>query len=217
MPIAAATKLVSDVATSVKRQFGDESGAQITDTDIIRWVNLGQLELTRQQKWNKTTTTTPSVANQDTYNLPGVNIISIEALFYNGVPLELRQFNEVQELILSKTGIGQPIQGGTPVLWYDWDDAVILYPPPTASGDTIKLYCVIQPATVTALTDALSLPDIYFQSLLNFVMQQAYELDDDWQGVTQKRTQLKSDLGEIESDYGSDRYYPTVVVMQEDM
>jgi hypothetical protein len=48
-------------------------------------------------------------------------------------------------------------------------------------------------------------------------MQQAYELDDDWQGVTQKRTQLKSDLGEIESDYGSDRYYPTVVVMQEDM
>lgn len=217
MPIAPATKTVQDVVTHVQRQFGDESGSQITQADIIRWINLGQLEITRQNPWNQTTATTSTVANQDTYNFAGTNIILILALFYNGVPLEQRSFNEVQELILSKTGVGAPITASTPVLWYDWDDSIVLYPPPTNSGDTIKLYCVTQPATVSLVTDPLTIPDIYFQSLINFVMAQAYELDDDWQGSTLTRKKYTDDMTQIEDEYGSKRYYPVITVMQEDM
>lgn len=217
MPIAPATKTVQDVITHVQRQFGDESGSQITQADIIRWVNLGQLEITRQNPWNQTIATTPSVANQDTYNFSGNNIIAVIALWYAGVPLEQRSFNEVQELILSKTGVGAPITASTPVLWYDWDDSVVLYPPPTNSGDTIKLYCTIQPTTVSNPSDALVLPDIYFQSLINFVMAQAYELDDDWQGSSLTKKKFDADMAVMEEEYGSKRYYPVINVMQEDM
>jgi hypothetical protein len=215
MPIAPATHLVSDIITAAKRQFGDESGAQITDTDIIRWVNQGQLEIARKNKWNKTTATTPSVSGQSQYSFTGVNIISIEAVFYNEVPIDQRQFSEVQELILSKTNPAQT-QSGVPILWYDWDDSVFLWPPPQASTDTIKLFCVLQPVLITTGSDTLSIPDVYYQSLLNYVMQQAYELDDDWNGSMVKQKQLTDDLNEIEQDYGSERFYATITVMQED-
>ena len=41
---------IQDVANRVKRTFGDESGVQVTDDDIIRWVNDAQLEISRQNE-----------------------------------------------------------------------------------------------------------------------------------------------------------------------
>ena len=40
-----ATKTVSDIATDVKRTFGDEAGVQVNDTDIARWINSAQIEI----------------------------------------------------------------------------------------------------------------------------------------------------------------------------
>jgi hypothetical protein len=37
--------LVSEIATRVRRQFGDDVGILITDADIIRWVNDAQREI----------------------------------------------------------------------------------------------------------------------------------------------------------------------------
>ena len=36
------TKTALDVANYVKRQFGDESGTQMTDADIWRWIDSAQ-------------------------------------------------------------------------------------------------------------------------------------------------------------------------------
>ena len=45
MPVERKTKTVQDVLLSVKRQFGDESGVQVTDSDIVRWVDDAQREI----------------------------------------------------------------------------------------------------------------------------------------------------------------------------
>lgn len=39
------TYTVQDVLTEIKRTFGDEAGVQITDADIYRWIDRGQIEL----------------------------------------------------------------------------------------------------------------------------------------------------------------------------
>jgi len=40
MPITPATRLVAMLSAESKDNFGDEAGVQITDADIIRWVNM---------------------------------------------------------------------------------------------------------------------------------------------------------------------------------
>ena len=40
--------LVSEIATRVKRQFGDESGSLIDDNDILRWCNDAQVDIIRK-------------------------------------------------------------------------------------------------------------------------------------------------------------------------
>jgi hypothetical protein len=214
MPILASTRNLQDVADAVKRQFGDESGAQITDTDIMRWANQGQLELARKTKYSKTTTTTASVANQTQYSLPGVNIISIESVMYDNVPLEQRSFSNVQELLL-KTEDPTGNSRTTPSLWYEYDDSIFLYPVPKIDGKSIVLFCTVQPPTLTSMFDTLSIPDTHYTTLIDYALQQAYELDDDWNGSRVKQAQVDTALADMDME-ASEKYYPTITIMAED-
>lgn len=215
MPILTTTKTAQNVSDAVKRQFGDESGAQITDTDIIRWINEGQLEIARKTKYSKTTASTPSVADQAQYSMPGVNIIGIEAVTYKAVPLDQRTFVEVQELLLKvKDPTGTNLTD-TPFLWYEYDDSIFLHPAPTVAGDTITLFCSVQPATVTSLSDDLSVPDTYYKTLVDYILQQAYELDDDWNGSRVKQSMVDAALTDIGDDV-SERTYPVITILAED-
>jgi hypothetical protein len=203
------------VITYVQRQFGDESGAQITTADIIRWINAAQLDLALKTEYSQTQATTPSVAGQTQYSLPGINILTLKAVYYNNVPLENKSFNEVQETVLSKIQPGNIVQG-TPVMWYEWDDSIYLWPPPAASDETITLFCIVQPDLVTQASDSLSILDLYWQALLQWIMKEAYELDDDFNASTFKSKQLDGTLNEIGDRDFSQRYYPTITILDED-
>src|SRR3546814_8754991 len=62
---------VSDVKTRVKRQFGDESAIQVTDSDILIWINDGQREVAMNNDGIlQETISLDMVGNQDTYPLP---------------------------------------------------------------------------------------------------------------------------------------------------
>ena len=39
----------TDVSSYVKRQFGDESGVQITDEDIVHWINAGVMRFSEKR------------------------------------------------------------------------------------------------------------------------------------------------------------------------
>jgi hypothetical protein len=149
MPIAPSSKLVSDVLTAVKRQFGDESGAQVTDTDIIRWINQGQLEIAKLNKPFKSIATTNTVVGQNSYDFPSDKILTIEALYYNGAPIKNISFSEIQETVLANT---DPTQlNGTPTVWYEWDEKIYLYPVPDTANKVLTAYITHYPATVSAI------------------------------------------------------------------
>jgi len=213
MPLGVATKTVQNVVDYVTRQFGDESGAQITQADIIRWINAAQLDLAYKTEYSQGVATTSSVVGQTQYQMPGTNILKIKAVLYDSVPLDFRSFTDVQENILSKI---QPpnTATGTPTLWYEWDDSIYLFPIPE-SVETIQLYYIATPATVSSTTDTLSIPDNYYQALLQWIMSQAYELDDDMQSAAYKSKQLGESLAGADPTY-SQKYYPTITILSED-
>ena len=213
MPLAQSTKTVADISTAVKRQFGDESGTQITDVDIIRWINQGQNVICQRGEVNKTTITTSSVAGQDTYSMAEVNIFKLLGVQYDNVPLQNSSFEQVQE---SVANVGSTNFTARPELWYEWDDSIILYPTPSSSDDVIKLFIIAAPAAAATTTSALSIPDTHFDALLQYVLQQAYELDDDFSSAGVKGQQMENSMTRLAST-ATYNTYPTITVLDEDL
>ncbi len=215
MPLGPMTKTVQNVLDRVKRQFGDESGAQVTDSDIISWINSGLQQINRDNRIIKGVATTPTVIGQTAYTFPGVNVLHIEKLVYNGRPINWRNFNEVSDWILEEDP--NSTQTGEPILWYEWGNELNLYPKPDAVRN-LSLYYVGYPAAVSASGDVLTIPDSYFDALLNYVLQQAYEQDDDWAASQLKGAQYKDAVSSLSGD--GENYqratYQTITIVDED-
>lgn len=206
------SRTVQNVMTVVKRQFGDESGVQLEDSDIINWVNDAQDTIVNRNRVLKAKSTTAITAGQSTVTFPGLRIIQIESVHYNGRILPNMSFVEAEQKI--STSDPQSSESGTPLFWYEWAGTMTLWPTPNADG-SLDLYYSAFPTRVTGATDSLSLPDKYFEDICRYVMQQVYEMDQDWQGSQAKQQQFDASVNDLGEEERTSQHatYDSIVVM----
>ncbi|ASZ72594.1 minor tail protein [Arthrobacter phage Nellie] len=220
MPVEKSTKSVGDVLTAVKRQFGDESGVQINDADIIRWTNDAQREIVDTNTLvNAKVATTDVVAGLDTYSMltdPSVdNISNITSIRYNGVLLRPITVQQAEEFAVTAN---DNKTSGIPLAWYYEEGNVVLFPTPTDNvTDGLKIRFTAYPEDVTNSGSMLGIPDSYFNALVQYVISQAYELDENAQMAQMKLAQFEKSLGMRQNkstNQGSS--YPTIRLDGED-
>jgi len=202
--------LVSEVASRVKRQFGDEVGAQITDADIIRWVNDSQREIAVYNDLLQTVATTAIVAGRDQYTLPP-DVLTVRSVRLAGLKLSFLSQNETSNFISTTTA-------GTPTHYSIWALKMDLFPTPTtADPDDIQIYYTRQPAVVTAVTDTPELPLQYHNRIVEYCIAQAHELDDDMQSYQSKMEMFSTGIDKLRGiDAGEQDVYPSVSVGLDD-
>lgn len=220
MPVDIITKSVSDVILEVKRVFGDESGVQITDSDIVRWINAAQLEVAmRNPEILPAVALVNAVANQADYplltNIP--TVLTIQSIHFRNKPVKNLPFQEAEEFLMNgDNSVVPPVPTGDPMFWYERAGVVTFYPAPAASeSQIIKIYFNKRPDVVSTNT-LLSLSDHYYNGIVAFVLEQAYLLDENPQlagvvaakfdsAVTRmsERTQTQSD------------YYPFITDLED--
>lgn len=212
----APTKKVSDVASYVKRQFGDESGVQIIDDDIVRWVNAAQAEIANTNNVLQSSATKMTVANTYQYNL-GVDmpIESIRSVHCDGRKLKFLNFNDYETFISAEDP--DMVQRARPETWSEWGGVLHLYPVPDGVY-TLTVYYQAAPAIVSALTDTLTIPDRYFQRTVDYVLAQAFELDENFNAHSAKMDVFDSKLVSMALDEskGSTDTYPRITITDED-
>lgn len=214
------TKRVSDVDAYVKRQFGDESGVQITSDDIIRWINAGQMEIFRRNEPIKATSTADLTAGTDTYTFPSFffSILKIQSILVNNTIVEYRSYQEAEEYVLANDP-NKVQTADTPLIWYEWGGEFTFWPVPAVSATNgIKIRYIPAPTAVSLQTDLLSIPDTYFNRLLEFVLAQAYELDEDWGAASAKAEQFGTNLdSQVAQDSVETDTYPRITILVDDM
>lgn len=193
MTLNAATRTVADVLTAVKRQFGDEAGVQLSDADIIRWINDAQDVIVSKNKVLKAKSTTAAVNGQASYTFPSDNIHQVESLHFNGYRVPNMAFPEAEEHIFAADPLNVAL--GDPVLWYEWGGTFTFWPTPNSTS-AIDIYFTRRPTPVVNSASVLSLPDKYYQDVVRYVMQQAYEMDEDFQNSAAKMQQFEAGLNE---------------------
>lgn len=176
MTFAPPTKTWGDVAQNIRRSFGDESGVQLEDGDIVRWINQGQYEIARQNKILKATGSTTTMPGQSNYELSlGKPVLQIESIRYGKTRLIPTEFTTVEANLEEYPENAE----GDPRIWYRWGDEVVLWPSPK-KAEYLKVYFTAAPpqhATMDVDRE-LDIPDTYFLPLVDFCMAKAHEMDD---------------------------------------
>ena len=150
MPAEIFSYTALDVITRVKTQFGDNSGAQLNDATIIRWINDGQQEIVNNNPILKDTKLADIVAGQAEYSFPSDKVQYIEAIYVDGRPVKNLSPQSYRDFILSD----DPTTDATskyPDIWYERAGVITFYPTPNQSfSNGLKLEYVKMPTPVTA-------------------------------------------------------------------
>ena len=190
------TKTVGAVYDAVKRAFGDESGVQLTNSDIVRWINQAQVDISKQNQVLQTTATLPVTAGVATYSLTSVSpkIDSIASLLLDGRRIGNTPISQAEESISLADPEGT--ETGAPQFWYAWGGDVTFWPKPNKNY-TMTIRYTAQPTDVNSTSSTiLSLPDECFTDIVNFVLMKAYEMDENPEMMAIKQAEYSSSVAE---------------------
>jgi hypothetical protein len=216
--------IVSDVITRVRRTFGDEAAVQVLDSDVIRWINDGQIRIVTQNDAALQTTSFISlVANQSSYTLP-TDLLVLRSLrfkyagdvsFYNIRYRNMQQFDEIMD-----GWDGTQYSTGKPQYFTLYENKAILFPTPDESSTNgLKILYCQKPTDVVTTADALSLPLLYHPIIVNYCLWQASLLDDDKETAVIYKGDYNENLTSLMNNETSDPVatYSTITTLAEDM
>lgn len=219
MPVERKTKTVVDVITAVKRQFGDESSVQISDSDIIRWVNDAQTEIAiKNPEVNAGMVQINVVADQTVYPLLTEipDILVVHSIHFDGQYLENMPFTEAQQRIIRS---GDTRTDAVPSFWYEYAGTMNLWPKPSVSKALgLTVFYSKQPTLITTDSAPLTVADSYFKSVCDFCLTQAHELDENFTAANVKAQQFETSLQvQANRTHAQDMYYPTIIDIEDDL
>jgi hypothetical protein len=177
MTLRPSTHTFGELSLAIKRMFGDESGVQLTDTDIARWANDAQMEIVSNNKALKAKSVISTVVDTATYDFPAVKIQQVESLHFDNSPLPNVPFAQAETQIIQADP--QNVSSGTPQFWYEWAGQITLWPKPDAVKD-LTLYYTAYPETLTGVSNEfLGVPDKFYNAVVDYCLAKAYEMDED--------------------------------------
>ena len=80
------------------------------------------------------------------------------------------------------------------------------------------MFYIGYPTNITALTDALQVPDRFYNQIVDYVLGQAYRLDENWQASQYQDQRFRDSMNRhlAKENTIDSNYYPTKVVLPED-
>lgn len=214
---------VQDVVTRVRRKFGDDAAVQVSNDDIIRWINDSQIEIVKhnEQALQKTDLI-DLVANQAVYTLPTDLLIlrSLRFKFSDMLSFNTIRYKNMQEFDDSIEGWdGSAYTAGSPLFFTMYEGKVTLFPIPDRSTvDGLKVLYNYKPVDVDDLADTLSLPLIYHNTIERYCMWQASLLDEDREPAAMYKADFNFDMDLLKNRETLDPIatYPTITTLEFD-
>lgn len=212
---------VGDVKSRIKRQFGDESGVQIMDSDIYSWISDAVRHIIlNNEEAIKATSTIDLVANQQDYDVPAdtISLLGVtqkaadDASYFTlqGYPLE--QFNTYVN-----GWDGSFFGTGKSTIYTVFNNKIKLFPIPSlASVAGIKVFYTTYLAEIAADIE-IQLPRMYFNILVDYCLQKAYEMDEDWIAAEIKMQQVSASMHLIRGKSKQQQVkFPVITVLDDD-
>lgn len=214
---------VQDIITRVRRTFGDEAAVQVTDADVIRWINDGQIEVVKHNEGAlQKTDFIDLVSGQAQYTLPTDLLLlrSLRYKFADMLSFSALRYKNMQAFDETLDGWdGSAYSAGSPQFFTMYEGKAVLFPVPEYSVvDGLKVLYNQKPTDVVGLSDALALPLIYHNTIQKYCMWQASLLDEDHEPALMYRGDFNEDLMLVKTRETTDPVatYHTITVLEGD-
>ena len=218
MPRETYTRTGTEVSLDVKRIFGDEALVELKGSDLLRWINAAQREIASSNQTLKGSATSDLTKGQVLYPLPSNSpVYQIQGIHIEGRPLKPVTFQAAQEYINSDDP--ELKAEGEPKIWYEWDGDIYIYP--SSDKDVtagMTLYYISYPTNLVAASETLQVPDRFYNQVVDYVLAQAYRLDENWQATAYQDQRFRDSMNRhmVNENIVDVNYYPTKVVLPED-
>jgi hypothetical protein len=202
--------LVSDIVTRVQRVVGDADQLQVTEADIIRWINDAMRECAIDNQLLTKKATSVTVVNDSNYSLPS-DVLKLHSVRYDGSKIKTATLQQVEQ----EYNLGAADKG-RPEVCYVWDNLLELYPIPNEAKN-LDIYYTRKPVDVTGVGNTPELPDQYHQRLVDYCLAQVAQMDDNQELYMLKMDEFRTgvqklkDIPEWENDL-----YPFITVSPAD-
>jgi hypothetical protein len=208
------TRTVQEVIDYTERVFGDESGAQLEQADLIMFINNALDEINTSNRVLKESVSFPAVSGTNVYTFPDRRILQMEAILFDGHLVRNVSYAHALENFIGVDQTTAYSETG-PLYWWEWAGKFTFWPIP--GEGTIQLDYTVrhQPVTGSALDAVLPLPDKYYTDVLAIVLRQAYDLDEqpELAGVQHERTIASLSRKAEEERQAQKMYYETITLI----
>ena len=185
---------LGQIIYAVQRMFGDTSGVQITEDDIIRWANLAQIDIARKVECIQEHVATDTVAEDGSYPLPE-NFLSMKRVTLSGALVQPTTL-EKSDAALPYREV-TPVAQGTPTSYFIWRNTLYLHPVPSVSESAIlEVFYVRLPAPMLSEDDSPEIPETLHEDIIKYCLIQAKELDEDSNEATKLRVEYLDRMAE---------------------
>lgn len=207
MPVEMFTYTGTQIALEVKRQFGDTGNVQITDDHILQWINNGQRSIAATNPFLEKLFTTNLLAGQATYDLnalmAGERVQSYSSVRAGGRKLKFvpwQKFNELDSDDPITSSDGSEV-------FTEYASVLTLSPTPSESVvNGLNVYYLGWPADLVTIGANLTIPDRFYNALMQYVFARALELDENFDAAAQ---QLAQHTAALAVEAGRDTMNPT--------
>lgn len=206
---------VSELVLAVQRLFGDTAEAQVTQPDIIRWLNQGQITIARRTEVLQRHSEVNVTVGDKCYPLPADYLFVRRATFNNEL-MEPVAFEEIDTVVPNRDAEQSK---GTPFYYYLWDDHIWLYPTPDSSGTgNLDIWYIRRPALLSGNEDEPEIPAYMHEDLVQYAVMKAKELDEDWEASSLLRQDIEQRMANSMQDAVSNQKdtYPAIRALPDD-
>lgn len=189
----------AQINTAIRNRYNAVGDTFFSDAMVWDIIYQAQMIMSQECFAIENTYSTTSVSGTRTYAFP-TSAISIKRIEYDGEKLLPVTVDDDPKTSTTEVS-------GDPTEYAVWNNEIILYPTPSATGDTIKIYTFNEPQAVTS-TSTLEVPSEYHLDIIDFGLSIFYAKDGDqsmalyhrrlWQDALNriKRTRAKKKRGD---------------------
>lgn len=179
---------LSEVRVQVRDRLDEPSSAFWTDVQINRWVNEGVRDIARRCEVIQSLQEIPSVAATYQYTLPE-DVVRVYRVEYQDSsdqvqPLEYRDFNSMDSVWWTRQKTTESSRPYWYTMWgYPPNLTLTVFPTPSISAETIRVFYYAVPPAVTEDNDELVIPTGWEDLIILYAEYVALRKDGDqrWQ------------------------------------
>ena len=187
---------VGTIKSRVQRAFGDESSTFIEATDVLNWLNDGQMEIVRKTNCLQAETNGTTVVGTNKLLLTTIapGLLAVQKFMINYIQLK---YSDISGPNLSSSDAPLNVETGS---YFIWNGYIYWNMLDAGTAYNYRIYYLKSPTALAVDADIPEIPVEFHEDLVIWCLIKANEMTEDYDAADRYRTQFRERVANSRGD-----------------